>query len=320
MQEKVLEKVPEQDLTQATENKRPPTPFPQRLVKYHKDEQYKKFMEMLKQIQINIPLIDALREIPGYAKMMKDLMSRKFDLQDLATVTLTQTCSAVVSRPIAEKLSDPGSFTIPCTIGNYAFAKALCDLGESINLLPLSIYKKLGIGRARPTSKLLQLADRTVKMPSGILDDVLVQVGKFIFPTDFVILDCKVDEEIPIILGRSFLATGRALIYCEMGELKMRLNNEEITFNVQKSMWRPSEFANCYFLDTVDVIMEEDDETLNAKDPLTGCLMNLEEVNGEDLAEWVLVLQGQGVDFERLKKRLVSVPIIVASDWSNHLS
>ncbi|XP_070031630.1 uncharacterized protein [Nicotiana tomentosiformis] len=308
MQEKVLEKVPEQDLTQATENKRPPTPFPQRLVKYHKDEQYKKFMEMLKQIQINIPLIDALREIPGYAKMMKDLMSRKFDLQDLATVTLTQTCSAVVSRPIAEKLSDPGSFTIPCTIGNYAFAKALCDLGESINLLPLSIYKKLGIGRARPTSKLLQLADRTVKMPSGILDDVLVQVGKFIFPTDFVILDCKVDEEIPIILGRSFLATGRALIYCEMGELKMRLNNEEITFNVQKSMWRPSEFANCYFLDTVDVIMEEDDETLNAKDPLTGCLMNLEEVNGEDLAEWVLALQGQGywkqeLEFEPLHSK-----------------
>ncbi|XP_075092343.1 uncharacterized protein LOC107802089 [Nicotiana tabacum] len=156
-------------------------------------------MEVLKQIQVNIPLIDALREMPGYAKMMKDLMSRKFDFQDLATVTLTQTCSVIVSRPIAEKLSDPGSFTIPCTIGSYAFAKALCDLGASINLMPLSIYIKLGIGRARPTSMLLQLADRTVKRLSGILDDVLVQVGKFVFPADFVILDCKVDEEIPVI-------------------------------------------------------------------------------------------------------------------------
>ncbi|XP_075076310.1 uncharacterized protein LOC107825238 [Nicotiana tabacum] len=129
---------------------------------------------MLKQIQVKIPLIDALKEIPIYEKMMKDLMSRKFDFQDLATVTLTQTCSAVVTKPIAEKLSDPGSFTIPCTIGNFAFTKALCDLGASINLMPLAIYKRLGIGRDRPTSMLLQLADRTVKIPSGADDEALI--------------------------------------------------------------------------------------------------------------------------------------------------
>ncbi|XP_070054656.1 uncharacterized protein [Nicotiana tomentosiformis] len=138
-QEKAVETVPEQVQNQITGKKRPPTPFPQRLATYQKDEQYKKFLEMLKQIQANIPLIDALKEMPGYAKMMKDLMSRKLDFQDLATVTLTQICSAVVKRPIAKNLSDPGSFTIPCTIGNYAFAKALCDLGESINLMPLAI-------------------------------------------------------------------------------------------------------------------------------------------------------------------------------------
>ncbi|XP_070036455.1 uncharacterized protein [Nicotiana tomentosiformis] len=141
----------------------------------------------LTEVTVNIPLIDALKEMHGYAKMMKDLMSRKFDFHDLATVTLTQTCSAVVTRPIAEKLSDTGSFTIPCTIRNYAFANALCDLGASINLMPLTIYKRLGIGRARPMSMLLQLDDRTVKRPSGILDDVLVQVGKFVFPAYFVI-------------------------------------------------------------------------------------------------------------------------------------
>ncbi|XP_070035347.1 uncharacterized protein [Nicotiana tomentosiformis] len=186
-QETTVEVAPEQDETQITGRKRPP---------------------------VNIPLIDALREMPGYTKIMKDLMFRKFDFQDLATVTLTHTCSAVVTRPIAEKLSDPGSFTNPCTIGSYTFAKALCDLGASINLMPLAIYKRLGIGRARPTSILLQLVDRTVKRPSRILDDVLVQVGKFVFPVDFVILDCRVDEEIPIILGRPFLATGRALIDC----------------------------------------------------------------------------------------------------------
>ncbi|XP_070036268.1 uncharacterized protein [Nicotiana tomentosiformis] len=244
--------------------------------------------------EVNIPLIDALQEMPGYAKMIKDLMSQKFDFQDLSTITLAQTCSTVVTRPIAEKLSDPGSFIIPCTIGSYAFAKALCDLGSSINLMPLAIYKRLGIGRVRPTSMLLQLADRKVKRPSSILDNVLVQVRKFVFPTDFVILDWRIDEEIPIILGRPFMATGRALIDFETGELKMRLNDEEITFNMQKSMRRPSEFANCFLIEVVDVILEEEDETMNAKDPLAACLLNLDEVNGEDLAEWVLALEGQG--------------------------
>nr|XP_016514043.1 PREDICTED: uncharacterized protein LOC107830882 [Nicotiana tabacum] len=209
-----------------------PAPFPQRLVKQKKADQYKKFMEMLRQIQLNIPLMDALREMLGYAKMMKDLMSRKFDFHDLSTVTLTQTCSTVMAKPMAQKISDPGSFTIPCTIGSYAFAKALCYLGASINLMPQAVYTKLGIGRARPTSMLLQLADRTVKRPTGIFDDVLVQVGKFVFPADFVILDCQVDEEIPLILGRPFLATGKVLIDCETGELKMRLNDEEFIFNV----------------------------------------------------------------------------------------
>ncbi|XP_070004956.1 uncharacterized protein [Nicotiana sylvestris] len=249
------------EIDDSTGKKRPPAPFPQRLAKYQKNEQYKKFLEILKQIQVSIPLIDALKEMSGYTKMMNDLMSLKFDFQNLATVILTQTYSAVVTRPIAEKLSDPGRFIVPCTIGNFAFSKALCDLGASINLMPLDIYKWLGIGRAKPMSMLLQLADRTVKRPFGILDDVLVQVGMFVFPADFVILDCRVDKEIPIILGRPFLATRRALID----------------------------------------FLEEDDEALNIKDPLTACLMNLYEANGEDLAAWVLALEGIGWTIANIK-------------------
>ncbi|XP_075099856.1 uncharacterized protein LOC142176368 [Nicotiana tabacum] len=160
--------------------------------------------------------------------------------------------------------------------------------------MPLAVYTKLGIGRARPTSMLLQLADRTMKRPTGILDDVLVQVGKFMFPADFVILDCQVDEEIPLILGRPFLATGRALIDCEIGELKMRLNDEEVIFNVQQSMRKPSEYANCSLVEEVDVILQEDDMTLTVKDPLEACLTNLEEMDGEGLAEWVMALEGRG--------------------------
>ncbi|XP_019265541.1 PREDICTED: uncharacterized protein LOC109243104 [Nicotiana attenuata] len=182
--------------------------------------------------------------------------------------------SAVVTRPMAQKVSDTRSFTIPCIIGSYVFAKALCDLGASINLMPLAIYTKLGIDRARSASMLLQLADRTVKRPTGILDDV--------------------DKGIPIILGRLFLATGRALIDCETGKLKMKLNNEEIIFNVQQSMRRPSEFANCSLVEAVDVILQEEDETINVRDPLEAYLMNLEHVDGEELAEWVMALEGQG--------------------------
>ncbi|XP_075096526.1 uncharacterized protein LOC142174600 [Nicotiana tabacum] len=191
-------------------------------------------------------------------------------------------------------MTDPGSFTIPLTIRSYAFAKALYDLGASIYLMPLAIYTKLGIGRARPTSMMLQLADCTVKRPTEILDDVLVQVGKFVFPTEFVILDCQVDEEIPIILGRPFLATGRALIDCDTRELKMRLNDEEVIFNVQQSMRRPSEYANCSLVEAVDVILHEDNVTLTVKDPLEACLTNLDEMDGEGLAEWVMALEGQG--------------------------
>ncbi|XP_070002362.1 uncharacterized protein [Nicotiana sylvestris] len=169
-------------------------------------------MEMLEKIQVNIPLINTMREMPGYAKTMTDLISRKFDFQDLAIVTLTQTCSAVVTRPVAERLPDPGSFTILYTICSYAFAKALCDIGENIYLVPLSIYKKIGIGRVRPTYMLLQLADQTLKRTSCILYDVLVQAGRFVILPDFFIMDCQVGEEICIILGRPFLDRGRALI------------------------------------------------------------------------------------------------------------
>ncbi|XP_019255380.1 PREDICTED: uncharacterized protein LOC109234013 [Nicotiana attenuata] len=186
----------------------------------------------LTEVVIEQAQVDKGKEKEGYAKMMKDLMSQKFDFQDLSTVTQTQTYNAVVTRPMAQKVSDAGSFTIPCTIGSYAFANALYDLG------------------------------------ARIFDDVLVQVGKFVFPADFVILDCQVDEEIPIILGRPFLATGRALIDCETVELKMRLNNEEIIFNVQQSMRRLSEFANCSLVEVVDVILQEEDETINVRDPL----------------------------------------------------
>src|SRR5687767_2944271 len=139
---------------------------------------------------------------------MKDLVTRKRTL-DFETVEVSHSCSAVITSNLVVKKEDPGAFTIPCTIGVFQFAKALCDLGASINLIPYSIYKQLGLGEPKPTNMRLLIADRTIKRPIGILYDVLVKVDRFIFPADFVILNYEVDVEVPIIHGRPFLATGK---------------------------------------------------------------------------------------------------------------
>ena len=175
---------------------------------------------------------------------------------DYETVALTEECSAILQNKLPPKLKDPGSFTIPCTIGDQFIGKALCDLGASINLMPLSIYKKLGLNEAKPTSVTLQLADRSLTYPKGIVEDVLVKVDKFIFPADFIVLDFEEDREIPIILGRPFLATGRTLIDVQRGELTMRVNDQEVTFNVFRSMKYPNTPEDCFHISTIDKPVE----------------------------------------------------------------
>ncbi|XP_070005702.1 uncharacterized protein [Nicotiana sylvestris] len=168
--------------------------------------------------------------MPGYAKFMKDLMTKKRSMKCEAIKT-THQVSAIV-HSMAPKLEDPNTFTIPCTIGSAEFAKALCDLGASISLMPCSVFKTLGIGQPRPTSMRLQIADCTMKRLLGIVDDVLVRVDKLILPADFVILDCEVDYEVPIILGISLLATGKALVDVESREHTFRVGVENVVFHV----------------------------------------------------------------------------------------
>ncbi|XP_062113371.1 uncharacterized protein LOC133824497 [Humulus lupulus] len=121
-------------------------------------------------------------------------------MEDYETVALTEECSVIIQNKLPQKLRDPGNFTIPCTIGNFHCERASCDLGASINLMSLSVFKRLGLGEARPTTITLQLVDRSLTHPRGIID-VLVKVDKFIFPIDFIVLDMEEDEDVPIILG-----------------------------------------------------------------------------------------------------------------------
>ena len=167
---------------------------------------------MFKKIEVNIPFSEAFTQMPCYAKFMKDILSRKRIIVEKGVVSLTTTYSVVIQRSLPEKMKDPGSFTIPCTIGNSEMGRALCDSGANINLMPLSIVKRLNLGELTPTAMTLQMADKTLAQPEGILENVFIKVRKFIFPVDFVVIDIEEDKQVPLLLGRPFLATRAALI------------------------------------------------------------------------------------------------------------
>ncbi|KAJ9538924.1 LOW QUALITY PROTEIN: hypothetical protein OSB04_031657 [Centaurea solstitialis] len=222
----------------------PYVPFPQRLRNQKEELQFKKFLDVFKQLHIDIPLVEAIEQMPSYAKFLKDILSKKKKLREY------ETCPPF--KQITPKLKDLGSFTIPCLIGGKEIGKALCDLGANINHMSLSVFNNLGIGEARPTT----LADKSISHPKGKIEDVLIQVNKFIFPADFIILDFDADKDIPIILGRPFLATGRTLIDVQKGELTMRVHEQNVTFNVFSSMRYPEEREECSALSGIKTMLK----------------------------------------------------------------
>ncbi|XP_070005567.1 uncharacterized protein [Nicotiana sylvestris] len=151
---------------------KPPPPYPQRLAKQNGENQFKKFIQIMKSLLINVTLVEALEQMPNYAKFMKDLVTIKWSM-NFETTKVTHQVTEIV-HSMAPKLEDPGAFTIPCTIGSVEFSKSLSDLGSSIDLMPYSIFKNLGIRKPKPTSMRLQMVDRTMKRPLGVIEDVLV--------------------------------------------------------------------------------------------------------------------------------------------------
>ena len=154
--------------------------------------------------------MDALESMPSYVKFMKKILENKKKLGEYETIALTEECRTVLQKKLPPKLQDPGSFSIPFSIGNSVSSKTLCDLGASINLMPLSMFKRLKLKEEKRMTVTLQLADRTYKHPLGVYENVLVKVDKFIFLKDFVIFDMEEDDTVPIRLGRPFLAIGKA--------------------------------------------------------------------------------------------------------------
>ncbi|XP_016195650.1 uncharacterized protein LOC107636670 [Arachis ipaensis] len=160
------------------------------------------------------------------------MISDKKALRGDETVVLTKKCSALVQKKLFKKLPDLESFLIPCTIGTITFEKALCDLSSSINLIPLFVMKRLGIQDMQPAKISLKMADKSLKRAYGMVEDVLVKVESICLPVDFVILDTGEDRDDSIILGRPFLATAKALIDVERGELALRLWEDQILFKI----------------------------------------------------------------------------------------
>ncbi|GKE30025.1 reverse transcriptase domain-containing protein, partial [Tanacetum coccineum] len=211
---------------------KPNLPYPLRLnsqkLQERDDHQMMKFLQIFRSLHFDLSFSDYLLYMPKFASTFKNLLSNKEKLFELANTPVNENCSAVILK----KLPDLGKFLIPCNFIEIVECLALADLGASINLMPLSIWRKLSLPELTPTQMILELADRSTTRPTGIAEDVFVRVGKFHFPADFVVIDYVVDPRVPLILGRPFLRTARALIDVYSEELTLRVSDEAITESI----------------------------------------------------------------------------------------
>ena len=275
--EEALKKKKERVDRRDIQGSRSAVPFPQRLQKSKIEEQFARFFRTFQKLEISMPFTEVVTQMPLYAKFLKDMLSKKRKIVEEGIVNLTATCSAVIKKELPEKMKDSGSFTIPCIIGGVEFQKALCDSGASINLMPLSVAKQLSLGEFIPTTITLQMADRSMVKPEGVLEDVLVTVGKFVFPVDFIILDMEVDSQVPLLLGRPFLATGAALIDMQKGVLTLRVGEEATAFNLIKSMQNIDiDRENCNVVDDVYTYNPDVHNDCNAQ-----IFINEKEINSQ---------------------------------------
>nr|XP_016490707.1 PREDICTED: uncharacterized protein LOC107810438 [Nicotiana tabacum] len=262
-------------------------------------EQVVELEEPEHEVEVEEPSVVEVEKVPEDLKVQEENREEvKEKVKEIPkTIPPIPRPSPPFPQRLARKKEDSGAFTIPCTIGAHDIARALCDNGASINLMPLAIYKQAGLGTPRPTSMRLQMVDCSIKKPVGIIDDVLVKVGKFHLPADFVILDCAVEKEIPIILGRPFLATGKALMDLERNEIKFCINDEEVTFQASKGMKLLYEYESISVIDVVDKVkdaveMKMEEQCLG--EALAPILVNFDGEDMEGYMESVNALEWLG--------------------------
>nr|GEX69705.1 reverse transcriptase domain-containing protein [Tanacetum cinerariifolium] len=238
-------------------NPKPSIPYPSRLhdqkLRDKANDQKEKIFHIFKDLDFNISFVDALNLMPKFGPTIKNLLTNKDKLFELARTSLNEHCLAVLLKKLPEKLRDPNKFLIPCDFLRMDECLALANLGASINLMPLSVWNKLSLPGLAPTLMTLKLENRSISRPIGVAEDVFVKVGKFHFSTDFIVVDFDANSRVPLILGRSFLKTERALIDVYAGELTLRVNNEAVTFNLDQTS-RYSDNYNDMTANRIDVI------------------------------------------------------------------
>ncbi|GKD17707.1 reverse transcriptase domain-containing protein [Tanacetum coccineum] len=217
-----------------------------------------KFVEIFRELHFELNFENALLHMLKFASMFKNILNNKENLFELAKTTVNENCSAIILKKLPEKLRDPGKFLTPCDFSKLVECLALADLGASINLMPLAIWKKLSLPELTPTRMILELADRSTTSPSGIAEDVFVKLGKFRFLADFVVVDYVVDPWVLLILERPFLRTERALINVYGDELTLRVDDEAITFKVGQTLrYSYNNAKSVNRIDVIDVSCEE---------------------------------------------------------------
>ncbi|KAM2953934.1 hypothetical protein FF1_032261 [Malus domestica] len=235
-------------------------PFPGRFRQSKKEEAEKDILDTFRKVQVNIPLLDAIKQVPRYAKFLKELCTTRRRISNKEVVQVSENVSAVLQRKLPLKCKDPGSFTIPCVIGNTKFEQCMLDLGASINVMPYSIYASMNLGELKNDGVIIQLADPSNAYPKGVLEDVLVQVGNLIFPADFYVLDMEDSPHstpLPILLGRPFMKTARTKIDVFKGTLTMEFDGEVIDFNLSESIKFPKDDHSCFSIDIIDDLAQD---------------------------------------------------------------
>ncbi|CAN6691832.1 unnamed protein product [Malus baccata var. baccata] len=235
-------------------------PFPSRFIQTKNEEAEKDILETFRKVQVNIPLLDAIKQVPRYAKFLKELCTTRKRMSTKEVVKVGENVSAILQRKLPPKCKDPGSFTIPCVIGNIRFESAMLDLGASINVMPYSIYASMNLGALKNHGVIIQLADRSNAYPKGVLEDV----NHLVFPADFYVLEMdELDHapSLPILLGRPFIKTARTKIDVYSGTLSMEFDGEVVNFNLSDSI---NEDHSCFSIDIIDSLAQGYLEDLNA--------------------------------------------------------
>ncbi|KAH9770105.1 hypothetical protein KPL71_012260 [Citrus sinensis] len=255
----------------------PKAPFPQRLAEGKNGKSTCEILEIFKQVSVNIPLLDAIKKVSSYAKFLKDLCTKKRNIHVQKKAFLTENVTSILQHKIPLKCKDPGSPTISCSIGNHIIENALLDLGASVNLLLYSVFVKLGLRELHPTPVVLQLVDQSTKIPRGIVEDVLIQVDKFYFPVDFIVIDTQPIQDsrkhIPIILGRPFLATADAHIQCRIGNMQLSFGNMTMELNIFNIAKQPHNADDGIVdVDLIEALVDDTFISNLSDDPLQTCL------------------------------------------------